>query len=98
MAEITRDQILKAVYEAIQIVNETLTDGPKLELKENTALYGRGATIDSFALVVLIVEVEQRLSEKFGLIISLIDEKAMSQKVSPLRSVKSMIDYIYSNL
>ena len=98
MAEITRDAILETIYAAIEAVNETLREGRKLKLSEETLLYGPGAVLDSMALVSLVVEVEQILFENFDLEVSLIDEKALSQKESPFRRVKSLVDFIYSNL
>ena len=98
MMEKTREEIIEAVYAAIDTLNETLPEGRKLESSEETLLYGPGGVLDSIALVGLIVEVEQMLFENFDLELSLVDEKALSQKKSPFRRVKSLVDYIYSNL
>lgn len=98
MTGITRDTILETIYLAIEVLDEALEEGHKLELSEETILYGPGAVLNSMALVRLIVEVEQILFENFDVEVSLIDEKALSQKKSPFRRVKSLVDYIYSNL
>ena len=98
MMEITREAIIEAVYAAIDTLNETLPEDRKLESSEEVLLYGPGAVLDSIGLVGIIVEVEQMLFENFDLELSLIDEKALSQKKSPFRRVKSLVDYIYSNL
>lgn len=98
MTRITRDTILETIYLAIEVLDEALEEGHKLELSEEAILYGPGAVLNSMALVRLIVEVEQILFENFDVEISLIDEKALSQKESPFRRVKSLVDYIYSNL
>jgi acyl carrier protein len=98
MTGITRDTILETIYLAIEVLDEALEEGHKLELSEEAILYGPGAVLNSMALVRLIVEVEQILFENFDVEISLIDEKALSQKESPFRRVKSLVDYIYSNL
>jgi len=65
------------------------------ELGEETRLIGQGAILDSLGLVSLIVEVEQRLSDELGIDLILADERAMSQKRSPFRSIGALADYIY---
>lgn len=64
-------------------------------LGEETRLIGQGAILDSLGLVSLIVEVEQRLSDELGIHLILADERAMSQKRSPFRSIGALADYIY---
>lgn len=72
-----------------------MTDGPApAELDEGAFLIGRGAVLDSLGLVNLILEVEQRLEAEHDLTLVLADERAMSQKHSPFRSVGSLTDYI----
>jgi acyl carrier protein len=61
---------------------------------EDVYLIGREAVLDSMGLVNLIVEVEQRLEEEYDLVLVLADERAMSQRKSPFRSVRSLTDYI----
>ncbi|MBI2859571.1 MAG: hypothetical protein HYX90_10875 [Chloroflexi bacterium] len=97
MTEITRDAIRETVYAAIQALNETLPEGRRLESSEETLLFGPGAVLDSIALVRLIVEVEQILFESLDIQLTIISEKAMSQKHSPFRRVRSLVDYIYAN-
>ena len=62
---------------------------------EDTFLIGHEAVLDSMGLVTLIVEVEQLLEEEHDVIVVLADERAMSQKNSPFRSVRSLTDYIH---
>lgn len=64
------------------------------ELGEETHLIGQGAIFDSLGLISLIVEVEQRLADELGLVLILADERAMSQRNSPFRSIKALADYI----
>jgi acyl carrier protein len=57
-------------------------------------LIGRQAVLDSLGLVTLIVDLEQRLEEEYGVSLVLADEHAMSQRSSPFRTLKSLTDYI----
>jgi acyl carrier protein len=63
-------------------------------LDGETHLIGPGAVLDSMGLVTLILEIEQRLEAEHGLTLVLADERAMSQKNSPFRSVQSLTDYV----
>jgi acyl carrier protein len=72
-------------------------DGKKIALQnpvnESTVLFGRMGIFDSLGLVSLIVDVEQKI-EDYGISIILGDERAVSQKHSPFRTVQSLADYI----
>jgi acyl carrier protein len=57
-------------------------------------LIGRQAILDSLGLVTLIVDLEQRLEEEYGISLILVDEHALSQRSSPFRTVQSLTDYI----
>ncbi|TKB56493.1 MAG: hypothetical protein E8D49_15465 [Nitrospira sp.] len=61
---------------------------------ENTTLFGHGAVLDSFELVRLILSVETRIDEEFDVVVTLADEKAMSQRSSPFRTVETLANYI----
>ena len=65
------------------------------ELKEadsRTILFGKN--LDSMGIVLLVTEIEEEIFEEYGKEIALADERAMSQKTSPFRSVKSLVKYI----
>jgi len=61
---------------------------------EETRLFGGDSPLDSTALVSLVVEVEQQVNDECGTSIVLADDRAMSQKRSPFRSVGSLADYV----
>lgn len=93
-----REKVLGLIYEAL---NEIYEDSGKDSVKKSaeTELLGPSSCLDSLKLVNLIVAVEQRVEEEFGLAISAIaNEKAMSQKSSPLRNVGTLADFITSIL
>lgn len=91
---LTKEQALEVIYSAIDDVNEQLPKNSKIEKKEDSILFGNGGSLDSIGLVNFIVGVESLLDEKFDLIITLADEKAMSMNNSPFRSVQTIADYI----
>ena len=63
------------------------------ELSGDTALFGRDGLFDSLGLVSLVVAVEEAIEDQYGVSISLADQRAMSEKHSPFRSVGSLAEY-----
>jgi len=64
------------------------------EPDDNASLLGPQSILDSLGLVTLLVELEERLEDEFDLPLTLADERAMSQKSSPFRTVESLASYI----
>ena len=89
-----RAKVLNLVYESMKELNEDQEEDSRLELKEETILFGRDSSLDSLGLVNLIVAIEQRLLDELGLEVELTSEAAMSKTRSPFRTVKSLADYI----
>jgi len=88
---ITRDGIVDIIREAYrQFVPPGVEPG---EVDENTSLLGSGSPLDSVGLVSLVVEVEQNLNDRCNTAITVADERAMSQKRSPFRTVGNLADY-----
>jgi len=65
------------------------------EITSESRLFGSDSPIDSIALVSLLVEVEQSVNELCNTEIVIADDRAMSQKRSPFRTVGSLGDYIH---
>ena len=63
-------------------------------IDESTCLIGHQSVLDSLGLVTLLVDLEQRLDEEYGLSLTLADERAMSRQQSPFRTVQALADYI----
>ncbi len=89
-----RSDIAALVLSSLEEVLAMADGNSPAPIGEETYLIGRDAVLDSMGLVTLIVDVEQRLEEEYGAVLVLADERAMSQKHSPFRSVRSLIDYI----
>jgi acyl carrier protein len=93
-----REDILRAIYSAIERVNELQPPGKRLARTEATRLYGGEGSLDSLGLVALVVDVEQALSDESGVPVVLADEHALAQGRSPFRNVESFTDYILQRL
>jgi acyl carrier protein len=63
-------------------------------LGEDTVLVGNDPVLDSLGVVQLIVEVEQRVEQGFNISVTLANDKAMSARNSPFRTVGVLADHV----
>ena len=86
--------IINLVYDVIDEVNMDLPSTQKLKKSLDTQLYGDKSEIDSLSLVNIVVLTEQKIEDEFNITINLADEKAMSQKNSPFKTIETFVEYI----
>ena len=86
------EKILNLIYESIDEISDQITT--KVEKKPDEVLFGQGGKLDSLGLVNLIVAVEGMTEDELDVTITLADEKAMSMKNSPFRTIQTLADYI----
>ena len=97
MKSVDREGVLQIIEDAIEEFNALeVSADRKLVFSEDTILLGRQGRLKSIDLVRLIIEIEFKLEEIYGMANVLTSEKAMSQKSSPFRTIKTMTDYICS--
>ena len=75
-------------------MNNNLSKDNKLGLSKKTILFGKDGKLDSLGLVNLLVIMEQNIEDEFDVSIIIADERAMSQKHSPFRTIGTLADYI----
>jgi acyl carrier protein len=84
----------------IESINEVLLEtsgkdqAPIPTLNHSTRLIGRKGILDSLGLVSAIVNIEQKLSDDYDILVTIADDRAMSQEKSPFRSLGSLAEYI----
>lgn len=93
-----RDKILSIIKEAVSDINEELDYESLQNPNENTTIFGGDDGIDSLSLVMLVTEIESSIFDELNLSISLADEKAMSMRNSPYRSVGALLDFALSKV
>jgi len=91
---LTKENVLEIILRALQNLNEELDDSEKFVVDSNLSLFGPDATLDSLALVSVIVDVEGDVSAALGRSISLTDDRAMTQEISPFDNVQTLLNYI----
>jgi acyl carrier protein len=89
-----KGRILDAIYATIDQVNRQNQGDKPIRKDPATVLYGSSSDLDSLGLINLIVAVEQQIEETFYIAITLADDRALAQEVSPFSTVGTLADYI----
>jgi len=91
---LNKDAIQKIVLQALNYVNSERGPEEQIEVSLDTRLFGSDAVLDSLSLVSVIVDVEAAISDACGRDLSLTDDRAMSQSVSPFSDVNTLTAYV----
>jgi len=87
-----KNEIIKIIIKVAS--NIVGTENDKNRFDSNSNIFGENAPFDSLEFVNLIVGVEQDIEENYNMSITLADEKAMSEKENPFKTIGSLADYI----
>jgi hypothetical protein len=88
------DRVAALVADCLRDLRADLNLPPLPALGPDTVLFGAGGALDSMGLVHFLAELELRLHESFGGDWLLADERAMSRRSSPFRTVGSLCEFI----
>ena len=89
-----QEQVISIIKNSLVELNKDIQENELNKPTAETCLFGADGLLDSLNIVRLIVDVEEKVLDKFGIEIAIADENAMSQKRSPFRTVQSLADYI----
>ena len=87
-------KILALITQIANEFNEQLEFKIDLERGGDAPLFGRDGVLDSLGLVSFVVAVEQAIESELGVTLTVADEKAMSQKHSPFRTIGALANYV----
>jgi len=87
------DKLVEMIITTANELNDEEEVSISSELNKDTPLFGKNGILDSMGLVSLVVAVEQAIEESMDVSISLADEKAMSQKNSPYKTIGTLAEY-----
>src|SRR3989442_14972288 len=88
------ERITKAVYAAVDELNQQLPKGTQVEKAPDAPLYGSTGKLESLDFVTLIMEVEEKINAEFGTDITIADENLLSKEKSPFSTLGTLIDYL----
>ena len=90
-----RKEIKDIICEVLEDLKNDIDDNETFIINDDTVLMGSQSFLNSLNVVNLIVNVEELVEEQFDVSIVLADEKAMSRKNSPFKTVKTLTEYVY---
>ncbi len=93
-----KDRVLETVYDAVDDFNLELPAERQIVKAAGSVLLGASGNLSSLDFVHFIVTAEERIEDRFGVPITLADERAMSQRSSPFRTLGTLVDYACSLL
>lgn len=93
-----QSKIENIILDTLQDLNEELNSDELENPTKDTKLFGGDGALDSLSLVLFITDLEEKISDEFNKEIVLADERAMSRKTSPFRSVQSLSIYVQNLL
>ena len=91
-------RVQQLVCRAFDEVSEELALDEQISQSPDRVLYGEGGVLDSLGLVSLIVEIEAAVTDEYGVTLSLANNRALSQKSSPFRTVGTLVDYVVNQV
>jgi len=94
---ITYQQIIELIYSAIDELNAA-REGEHVVKSESTALYGSASLLDSVDLVNLLITIEELLEDELNVEYVIANEKALSQKNSPFKTIDTLATYLTNAL
>lgn len=91
---VSDERITRAVFSAVDALNEQLPKGVSVEKSLDAPLYGAAGKLESLDFVTFIMEVEEKIKVEFGVDITIADENLLSKEKSPFSSLRTLIEYL----
>lgn len=92
--ELNKNEVYKIIKESLNELNNQGLNDYEMQNNLNDDLFGGSSPLDSLGLVSFLVIIEQSIENKFGINITIADEKAFSLTKSPFKKISSLVDYL----
>jgi hypothetical protein len=89
-----RDQALRLVYDAIDVVNRQLPSSRRLAKSPETIIVGPSGSLDSLGLINFVITLEERASDVLDAPVELLDSTALLEDDSPFRTVGTLTRFL----
>jgi len=87
-------EINSLISDALEELNQLMLPEKRVKISHDIELSGSKGTLDSLALVNLVVILEDQIYSKYGIEISLAGEQLNAQQANPFQSMKSLSEHI----
>ncbi|MDR4484794.1 MAG: hypothetical protein R3B95_16560 [Nitrospirales bacterium] len=88
------EKVVDAVFEAVDEVNQQLSEEEKIEKSLDTPLTGEKASLESLNFVTFIVAAEEKIEQRLGVVISLAAEMEASEMEATFQTIGTLVDYV----
>ena len=82
------------IYPVVEEFSQSLPKSTCFLKDPDTVVFGSEAALDSLSMISFIVALEERIEFETGITVRLVNEKAMSMRNSPFRTLNSLAIYI----
>ena len=89
---------LELIFAAIKEVNMQQPPEYQLKLNEDEFLISDKSCIDSLGLITLLINIEEKISNKFKINLNLLDEKLISEESTPFETLSSLASWLNNNV
>jgi acyl carrier protein len=86
-----KNKIQSIIFDNIKKIKPSISDNI---LSGDSTLFGSSSELDSLDLINLIVGIENDLSFNLNIQVTLANDEALSQEISPFTTVNTLVDYI----
>ncbi len=91
---VNNEKVTQVIFSVIDDVNQLLPKEQQLNKSKDSFLFGAEGELDSLGFINLIVAVEMKIEEVFGVTISLVDQEASYQEDTPFKTVGTLVNYV----
>jgi acyl carrier protein len=91
-----REQALRLVYDAIDVVNRQLPAARRLAKSPETVIVGPSGSLDSLGLVNFVMTLEERVTDVLHAPVDLLDGATLIEEDSPFRTVATLTRFLES--
>ena len=88
------NKVLEITKQVLAEIGEERDCRELMKATEDTEIFGAHGLLDSIGVVQLVSELEEVIFDEFGADIVLANDRAMSYRTSPFRSVKTLCTHI----
>lgn len=86
-----RDDVMKLVAAAIEEINEVRAPEDRITASLESTLFGHH--LDSLGAITLMVGIDERVQDRYGISINPVEALAIGPAESPLRTVGTLVEY-----
>lgn len=87
-------EVLKVIYEVIDIHNDANSESYYIEKKLDTPIFSKNSNLDSLGLTMFLIELETRIKKDYSQLIEIFNEDLFIEENSPYKNIQSLNKYI----